>query len=392
MRAVWTVCALTLVVASCGDGESLAGTDDAIRGCRGAQCPPASSADENQGTTHDGKQDGFPSSGECTCADIENRGDDRGSANPSDCTGSENASDDADSDAGVDAPEDDGATDDPGSDAGGDDDPVDDGGTDDPGPDVPDDDDSGQPGDDTDDQGPVSMVKLPPINGSLDYQLGGAYTPPEGVNVVSRDRTASIVPGIYNICYINGFQVQPGEENLWPYDLILRDANGNPVIDPDWDEALLDTRTADKRARIAEIVGAWIDDCAKKGYDAIEIDNLDTFTRSSGRLKADDAVALMALFSARAHAVGLASAQKNTVELLKRRHELGTDFVVSEACARYNECQEYVSAYGSAVLMIEYRSQDFEKGCRQFGASHAIVLRDVALVPAGKRGYVYQGC
>ena len=60
---------------------------------------------------------------------------------------------------------------------------------------------------------------------------------------VSRDREGSPAPGLYNICYVNGFQAQPSEESFWLDDhpeLVLRDAAGDPVIDADWDEMLLD--------------------------------------------------------------------------------------------------------------------------------------------------------
>jgi len=233
---------------------------------------------------------------------------------------------------------------------------------------------------------------LPPVNGNLDYQLGGAYPPPAGVNVVSRDRTDAPAPGIYNVCYVNGFQVQPGEENDWDADLLLRDGGGDPIIDPDWNEILLDPTTDDKRTRIAAKVGAWIDGCADDGFDAVEIDNLDTFSRSGGRIAADDAVKLVRAFADRAHGRGLAIAQKNSTELLARRAEMGTDFAVAEECSRYRECGDYVDTYGAAVLMIEYRDQDFAAGCSAYGATHAIVRRDLDLVPAGQPGYVYDGC
>src|SRR5690349_4243867 len=79
-----------------------------------------------------------------------------------------------------------------------------------------------------------ALGALPPVNAGVDYQLGGAYPPPAGVEVVSRDRNAAPAAGIYNICYVNGFQIQPDEEQMWmdQYpDLILRDGNGDPVID-----------------------------------------------------------------------------------------------------------------------------------------------------------------
>jgi hypothetical protein len=238
---------------------------------------------------------------------------------------------------------------------------------------------------------PPSLV-LPPANGPFDYQLGGAYPPPTGVAVVSRDRTDAPALGLYNICYVNGFQVQPGEEASWEPDLILRDANGDPIIDPDWDEWLLDVSSGSKRTRIAAVVGGWIRGCAADGFDAVEIDNLDSYSRSGGRIAPSDAVAFMALLSSAAHTAGLAIAQKNSTEILSRRSEMGTDFAVAEECSRYDECGDYVTAYGQRVLMIEYRDVDFTKGCNQYGATHSIVRRDVNLVTPGNPAYVYAGC
>lgn len=238
------------------------------------------------------------------------------------------------------------------------------------------------------------MFALPPPNAPLDYQLGGAYTPPAGVRIVSRDRSESPAPGLYNICYINGFQAQPDEASFWLTmhpDLVLRDGRGDPVIDPDWDEMLLDPTTADKRMRLTAIVSGWIDQCAADGFDAIEIDNLDTYSRSAGRISQADAVAFMRMLSDRAHAAGLAIAQKNSAEILSRRAEMGTDFAVSEECNRYSECGDFTAVYGDAVLVIEYRRADFTTGCRDF-PNLSIVLRDLNLVTPRSGAYVYEGC
>jgi hypothetical protein len=240
---------------------------------------------------------------------------------------------------------------------------------------------------------PPNLV-LPPANAGLDYQLGGAYTPPAGVAIVSRDRNAAPAAGLYNICYVNGFQIQPDEEQMWTSrypDLILRDEGGNPVIDTDWDEMLIDVGTPEKRTRVAAIVGAWIDGCASAGFDAIEIDNLDSFSRSGGRLDEADAVAAMRLFADAAHARNLPAAQKNSSELVGRRADMATDFVVAEECNRYTECDSYTASYGDAVLVIEYRAQDFTAGCAAF-PNLSIVLRDRNLVTAGANGYVFDGC
>lgn len=257
------------------------------------------------------------------------------------------------------------------------------------------------PGDDSggkaDGDGPgpgPSELTLPPLNAGLDYQLGGPYTPPRGVMIVSRDRTAPAAPGLYNICYVNGFQIQPDEEPFWLNDhpdLILRGADGRPVIDTDWNEMLIDVSTPAKRSQVAAIVSDWIAGCRDAGYAAIEIDNLDSFSRSRGLIKEGDAVAMMALFAAAAHDRKLAIAQKNSAELVPRKAELGTDFVVAEECNTFDECDVYRSSYGDHVLVIEYRRADFTKGCNAF-PNLSIVLRDRDLVTPGSAAYVFDGC
>ena len=241
---------------------------------------------------------------------------------------------------------------------------------------------------------PPGTVELPPPNARVDYQLGGAYTPPAGVTVLSRDRKDAPAPGLYNICYVNGFQIQPDEESFWMTshpELILRDGSGNPVIDVEWNEMLIDIRTPEKRTSVAAIVGGWIAGCAQAGYKAIEIDNLDSFTRSQNLLTEQNAVDTMRMFSDAAHGVGLAIAQKNSAEIVARKAELGTDFAVSEECNRYTECDTYTAGYGDHVIVIEYRQQDFTAGCAAF-PNLSIVLRDLNLVTPVNAMYVYDDC
>lgn len=245
--------------------------------------------------------------------------------------------------------------------------------------------------DDAADTTPRDVV-LPPANAGLDYQLGGDYTPPAGVEIVSRDRMGTPQSGAYNICYVNGFQVQPGEEDDWEADLLLRDDNGDLVIDQDWDEVILDVGSDSKRSRIAEVVGGWIRQCGDDGFDAVEIDNLDTFSRSGGLLSEDDAVAFVRALADIAHDAGLAIAQKNAVELVSRREEMGTDFVVAEECNAWSECDGYIDGYGEHVLMIEYATEDFETGCAEYGSQFSIVLRDRDLTTPNANEYVFDGC
>lgn len=238
---------------------------------------------------------------------------------------------------------------------------------------------------------PPSAVRLPPVKAGFDYQLGGAYPPPSGVEVVSRDHGAAPAAGRYDICYVNAFQAQPGAEGEWG-DLVLRDANGEPVIDEDWHEALLDLRTPDKRERAAAKVNAWTDECAAKGFQAIEPDNYDSYTRSHGLLSESDAQAFVRLLSAHAHEKGLAIAQKNTSELAGRRQENGLDFAVAEECGEQENCDEYTAAFGDHVVVIEYTDEGLATACTRWGGSLSIVRRDRDVVPEGAAGYVRRTC
>ena len=244
---------------------------------------------------------------------------------------------------------------------------------------------------------PPPALALPPVGGGLDYQLGGAYDPPAGVDIVVRDSTAAPAAGRYSICYLNAFQSQPAATPRLLADspeLILT-AGGSPVRDENWpDELLFDTRSIQQRAGIAALLLPQIARCRANGFDAVELDNLDSYTRSAGLLTADDNLALAALLVDGAHAAGLAVGQKNAADLAAGL--AGTfDFAVTEECDRWQECELYTAAYGDHVLAIEYADDlrvDFAAACALPGRPRSMILRDRALVPAGSPGYVYERC
>ncbi|MFD5515607.1 endo alpha-1,4 polygalactosaminidase [Streptomyces sp. NPDC127066] len=234
----------------------------------------------------------------------------------------------------------------------------------------------------------ATSVELPPLHTGFDYQIGGAYPPAADVRIVSRDRSSSPARGLYNICYVNAFQAQPEERGQWPADLLLRDADGEVVVDRDWNEALLDIRTPDKRRRVAARVGKWIDDCADKGFDAVEPDNYDSYTRSRKLLSAEDATAFITLLSRHAHARHLAIGQKNTAELAGVRSRTGLDFAVAEECGEYDECGEYAKAFHDRVVVVEYTDSGLRKARSAFGDRLSIVRRDVKVSTPGSADYV----
>ncbi|MFC5658150.1 endo alpha-1,4 polygalactosaminidase [Streptomyces nogalater] len=241
---------------------------------------------------------------------------------------------------------------------------------------------------DEDGSGRPAAVRLPPKGAGFDYQIGGAYPPPRGVRVVSRDRSDSPAPGLYNICYVNAFQAQPAERSSWPADLLLRDGRGGLVVDEDWDEPLLDIRTPAKRERVAKRVNGWIDGCADKGFDAVEPDNYDSYTRSDGLLTTADATAFMALLSRHAHARHLAIAQKNTAELAGLRARAGLDFAVTEECGQYDECGVYAEAFDDRVVDIEYTDHGLDAARARWGGRLSIVRRDRDVSTPGSAAYV----
>ncbi|HEV7951034.1 MAG TPA: endo alpha-1,4 polygalactosaminidase [Glaciihabitans sp.] len=243
-------------------------------------------------------------------------------------------------------------------------------------------------------------AKLPPANGVFDYQLGGAYKPAANVSIVVRDRTDSPAAGKYNICYVNGFQTQPGESasfaKKYP-NLLVKGSNGKPIVDPDWpDEYLFDISTAAKRTQLSKIVGAWIDGCAKSGFRAVEADNLDSYTRSKGHLTQAHAIAFAKLLVARADKAGLAIGQKNGADFTKiGKNKIGFDFAVTEECQVYKECKAYTDVYGTQVYEVEYTdngSKAYPAACKARGKTVSVIYRDRDLVPRGTSGYVYKFC
>jgi len=233
-----------------------------------------------------------------------------------------------------------------------------------------------------------------PAGAIPDYQLGDPYDPPPGVTVVTRDSTQPVAAGLYSICYINGFQTQPGV--AWPDRLLLH--NGEELlVDPNWpDEHIIDISTAAKRAAAASRQLASIDVCAAAGYAAVEFDNLDSYTRSANQLSLDDAVAFATVLVQHSHEAGLAAGQKNTGELGTRgKDQIGFDFAVAEECDQFSECSSYTDVYGTRVIDIEYTDalrRPFAELCSDPATPRSTILRDRKLTSPGSPDYSYKHC
>lgn len=241
-------------------------------------------------------------------------------------------------------------------------------------------------------------VTPPPSGTGFDYQLGGPYDPPSGASIVVRDRTAAPAGAGYDVCYVNGFQTQPdaSEDFARDHGDLLIQVDGEPLIDPGWpDEFLFDTSTAQNRGQLAAIVGEWIDGCQEAGFDAVEIDNLDSFLRSDGATTAADNLALAEEYARLAHRAGLAIAQKNTPQFAEQLREAGYDFAVAESCRQFDECAAYTDVYPT-VLDIEYTDEigadGFADACQDADRPVSMILRDPQLVTPDDPAYRYETC
>ena len=252
-------------------------------------------------------------------------------------------------------------------------------------------------------------LRLPPPGAAWDLQLGGDYPPGDGVTVVERDWfSGDPLPDGYSVCYVNAFQTQaddgtaqgegarPDLTSHWPTDLVLLDLD-----DPGWPgEHLVDISTPERRQDAVDHVTPMLESCAAKGFDAVEFDNLDSWTRLEGTDRAgdvpfgqDEAVAYARLLVAAAHANGLAAAQKNAADLAAvGRADIGFDLAVVEECGAYDECRTFTEAYGSSLLVVEYTDEGFESACTELRGRVPVVRRDVDLTVPGAPGHVVRRC
>ncbi|MYW13581.1 endo alpha-1,4 polygalactosaminidase [Streptomyces sp. SID2563] len=96
--------------------------------------------------------------------------------------------------------------------------------------------------------------------------------------------------------------------------------------------------------------------CAKKGFDAVEPDNMDGYRNKSGfPLTAADQLRYNRLIARLVHRHGMSVGLKNDLPQIPEL--VGDfDFAVNEQCAQYEECEEltpFVKA-GKAVFHVEY--------------------------------------
>ena len=150
------------------------------------------------------------------------------------------------------------------------------------------------------------------------------------------------------ICYVNTGAVESfrADASRFPTS-VIGSSNGWPG------ERWLDVR----QLRILRpIMAARFSDCAAKGFDGIEADNVDGYANDTGfPLTAADQLAYNRMLASLAHADELAIGLKNDVDQVPDLLA-DFDFSVDEQCAEYAECAQlspFIAA-GKPVFHVEY--------------------------------------
>jgi len=172
-------------------------------------------------------------------------------------------------------------------------------------------------------------------------------------NIDLFDNSASVVSALHAkgravVCYLSAgtYEDWRPDEDDFPSS-ILGNSNGWPG------ERWLDIRRIDI---IGPIMEARFDQCKAKGFDGIEIDNVDGYANSTGfPISGNDQLAYTRFLADAAHERGLSIGLKNDLGQVKQLVS-SFDFAINEQCAEYNECHlltPFIQA-GKAVFHVEY--------------------------------------
>ncbi len=164
------------------------------------------------------------------------------------------------------------------------------------------------------------------------------------------------------VCYVSvgSWEDWRPDADSFPAEVVGEDYEGWPG------EKWLDVRRIDL---LAPIMRARLDQCAAKGFDGVEPDNLELVDNETGfPITYQDQLAYALWLAGEAHARGLAIGLKNAPEMVADVVE-AFEFAVTEDCTVYGWCEQlspFLQA-GKPVFAIEYTDTDvdFEAACRQ---------------------------
>ena len=182
----------------------------------------------------------------------------------------------------------------------------------------------------------------------------------DGFNAGASDVTAMHNAGMKVVCYIDAgtYENWRPDAGQFPSALLGNGVSGWPG------ENWLDIRDIQNSgSKLHTIMDNRLDMCVQKGFDAVELDNVDGYTNSSGfPLTANDQLFYNATLANDAHSRGLSVLQKNDDAQIPDLLPY-FDAALNEQCNEYKECttaqngsygyDQYVAA-GKAVFQAEY--------------------------------------
>jgi hypothetical protein len=217
----------------------------------------------------------------------------------------------------------------------------------------------------------------PPPGATLQVQFAGLpvdQTVPASVyDLDAFDTAAPVVTSLHGagrhvVCYVDAGTWEKWRPDAGQYPKAVKGkSNGWPG------EKWLDIRRLDV---LGPILGARMDLCAAKGFDAVEFDNVDGYANKTGfKLTAADQLAFDRRLATEAHARGLGAGLKNDLDQVADL-VASFDFAIDEQCAKYKECallSPFISA-GKPVFEIEYGLKT-TKFCPQAAALGLAAMR-----------------
>ena len=177
----------------------------------------------------------------------------------------------------------------------------------------------------------------------------------DGFDAQAADVAALHAAGIKTVCYLSvgSYEDWRPDAAQFPASLLGDDLDG-------WaGERWLDVRDVRQAgSRLAQIMGARLDMCRSKGFDAVELDNMDGYTNKTGfPLTAADQAYYDAFLANGAHQRGMSAVLKNDLDQVPTLLQY-FDLALNEQCNAYRECgplSQFVAA-GKPVFNAEYAS------------------------------------
>ncbi|MER8012325.1 endo alpha-1,4 polygalactosaminidase [Streptomyces sp. NPDC094149] len=210
----------------------------------------------------------------------------------------------------------------------------------------------------------------PALNTSWNWVLSAVPNAPyrnvqmydvDGFNATASNVSSLHNAGIKAVCYISAGSYEDWRSDASQFSSsILGKSNGWPG------EKWLDIRDVqNQNSVLRSIMDARLDMCRSKGFDMVELDNVDGYTNRTGfPLTAADQAYYNATLANDSHARGMTVLQKNDNEQIPTLQPY-FDGALNEQCNQYKECttaqtggsyglDQYVAA-GKPVFQAEYK-------------------------------------